>query len=358
MQANVDSDCDISEDEDFDSIEGTTEEKEEVQLNLRLEKLKGIRGKEKPKFTFHSQRRELSCSVIREDRLCSAPISKVHNLSDTFDAVISRSEKYPVAECVEDFVEEFEDQSDVGPAEKFGNTEISISELLDGLKDKNDPLGCRPGWRSQVGGKMIPIVEKKALVALGDRNADSEDSRTSVDAESSSDHGVNAQKLKLAGPCTKEQSITDRFEEALVAACMDAERTLSLVPNPLGIGLYGKLQRVVQSEKERETNFLNGLHCSTTPNGCIDVKVLSRYLDAKLTVCSCLFIDVERLALRNGDKAIATEGEKRTVIFSPRVCSNVELEVGNLIRIIPPWKEVTVDHAHNIILSTYFSQLT
>ena len=45
---------------------------------------------------------------------------------------------------------------------------------------------------------------------------------------------VNDQKLKLAGPCTKEQSMTDRFEEALVAACMDAERTLSLVPNPLG----------------------------------------------------------------------------------------------------------------------------
>lgn len=44
---------------------------------------------------------------------------------------------------------------------------------------------------------------------------------------------VNDQKLKLAGLCTKEQSITDRFEEALVAACMDAERTIG-VPNPLG----------------------------------------------------------------------------------------------------------------------------
>lgn len=45
---------------------------------------------------------------------------------------------------------------------------------------------------------------------------------------------VNDQKLKLAGLCTNEQSITDRFEEALVAACMDAERTIGLVPNPLG----------------------------------------------------------------------------------------------------------------------------
>ncbi|XP_022143349.1 uncharacterized protein LOC111013241 isoform X5 [Momordica charantia] len=208
----------------------------------------------------------------------------------------------------------------------------------------------------QVGGRMHPIVEKGALVALGDRSSDSEDSHTSVDTGSSGE--VNDQKLKLAAPCTKEQSITDRFEEALVAACMDAERTLGLVPNPLGIGLFGKLQRVMQSEKEREVNFLNGLHCSTVPNGCIDVKILSRYLDAKLTVCSCLFIDMEQSTLHNGDEGIATEGEKRTIIFSPRVCRNVELEVGSLIRINPPWKEVPVDHAPNIILSTYFSQLT
>lgn len=106
----------------------------------------GIRGKAKPKFRFHSERREPSCSVMCEDMFCSAPISKVHNLSDTFDAVITRTEKYPVAECLEDFVEEFEDQSDVGPAEKCGNTENSIAELLDGLKDKNGLLSGRTEW--------------------------------------------------------------------------------------------------------------------------------------------------------------------------------------------------------------------
>lgn len=46
---------------------------------------------------------------------------------------------------------------------------------------------------------------------------------------------------------------------------------------------------------------------------------------------------LKRSPLQNGDEYIATEGEKRTVIFSPRVCSDVELEVGNLIRINPPW---------------------
>lgn len=100
----------------------------------------GIRGKAKPKFMFHSQRKEQSCSVICEDRLCSASISKVHSLSETFDAITSRTDKYPT-ECLEDLVEEFDDQFDVGPALNCGNTESSISELLDGLKDKNSSLG-------------------------------------------------------------------------------------------------------------------------------------------------------------------------------------------------------------------------
>jgi hypothetical protein len=30
-------------------------------------------------------------------------------------------------------------------------------------------------------------------------------------------------------------------------------------------------------------------------------------------------------------------GRKTTIIFNPRVCSDVDLEVGNSIRIHPPW---------------------
>ncbi|XP_050941680.1 uncharacterized protein LOC103496198 isoform X2 [Cucumis melo] len=291
MQANAVSDCDISEDDEFDSIEEVSEGKEELQLNLRPERLKGIRGKAKPKFMFHSQRKEQSCSVICEDRLCSASISKVHSLSETFDAITSRTDKYPT-ECLEDLVEEFDDQFDVGPALNCGNTESSISELLDGLKDKNSSLGGVTNGVANLGGECSQLL-RTGLLLHNRYRTDSEDSPISVDDESASDHEVNDQKLKLAGLCTKEQSITDRFEEALVAACMDAERTIG-VPNPLGIGLFGKLQRVMQSEKELEINFLNGVDCSTIPNGCIDVKILSRYLDAKLTVCSCLFIDMEQ----------------------------------------------------------------
>ncbi|KAK7327782.1 hypothetical protein VNO77_21873 [Canavalia gladiata] len=51
-----------------------------------------------------------------------------------------------------------------------------------------------------------------------------------------------------------------------------------------------------------------------------------------------------------------SESGRKTVIFSPRVCNNVHLEVGNLIRIHPPWKEVQVGN-DNIIMCTYFSEM-
>lgn len=34
------------------------------------------------------------------------------------------------------------------------------------------------------------------------------------------------------------------------------------------------------------------------------------------------------------------ENWKGKIVFTPRICGNVELEVGNLIRIYPPWYEL------------------
>ncbi|KAF8006538.1 hypothetical protein BT93_K0746 [Corymbia citriodora subsp. variegata] len=51
-------------------------------------------------------------------------------------------------------------------------------------------------------------------------------------------------------------------------------------------------------------------------------------------------------------------GRKRTVIFNSRICNDVDLEIGNLIRIYSPWKEVQVmGYEKSIILSTYFSHV-
>lgn len=39
----------------------------------------------------------------------------------------------------------------------------------------------------------------------------------------------------------------------------------------------------------------------------------------------------------NGIGFGGSASSQSTIIFSPRVCNNIELEVGKLIRIHPPW---------------------
>ncbi|TKY47872.1 hypothetical protein E2542_SST29933 [Spatholobus suberectus] len=94
--------------------------------------------------------------------------------------------------------------------------------------------------------------------------------------------------------------------------------------------------------------------------GCIDVKIISRFHDGKLTVCHCSFGKyTKNFLLQDNSKGMGfggSESSQSTIIFSPRVCNDVDLEVGNLIRIHPPWKEVQVGN-DNIILCTYFSEI-
>lgn len=58
---------------------------------------------------------------------------------------------------------------------------------------------------------------------------------------------------------------------------------------------------------------------------------------------SSFWLKVDRLFLQNfllQDEGMGSGGSKSgqsTIIFSPRVCDHVDLEVGNFIRIHPPW---------------------
>ena len=46
---------------------------------------------------------------------------------------------------------------------------------------------------------------------------------------------------------------------------------------------------------------------------------------------------LQSLSLSEPFKEMANEGMRRTIIFNSRVCNDVDLEVGNCIRIHPPW---------------------
>lgn len=87
---------------------------------------------------------------------------------------------------------------------------------------------------------------------------------------------------------------------------------------------------------------------------------MSKYLDAKLTVCYCSFVNtIEAIWQQDSQKILENEGQKGTVIFNQRICGDIDLEIGKLICIHPPWKEVDVmGPGEKIILSTYFSDIS
>lgn len=47
-------------------------------------------------------------------------------------------------------------------------------------------------------------------------------------------------------------------------------------------------------------------------------------------------------------------GENRTIIFNPRISSDVDLEVGNFIRIHPPWYGYRISMLLMVYASTLF----
>lgn len=90
------------------------------------------------------------------------------------------------------------------------------------------------------------------------------------------------------------------------------------------------------------------------------MRILSSSLEAKLTVCFCALHGDEEGSegLSNPQERKGTGRRKLTIIFSSRICKDVELEIGNAIRIHQPWNEVHVNEEDEaIILCAYFSQI-
>ncbi|KAF7818225.1 uncharacterized protein G2W53_023680 [Senna tora] len=215
-------------------------------------------------------------------------------------------------------------------------------------------------YHSHRRGKKVKNFSIRSRSHFQDRIVDGEDSPEPMDSGSLSDNEVGDQNMKIAFTEKKMQTMADRFQEALGASYVADEGTHVAAPKASGAGLFGNLQRVMQKEKESDMDFLKKSHSGGSPHsghGCVDVKIISRHLDGKLTVCCCLFCKyTEKILLPDYSKGMMCGGQERTIIFSPKVCDNVDLEVGNIIRIHPPWKEVQVGN-DNIILCTYFSEI-
>ncbi|KAL5859071.1 hypothetical protein ACOSQ3_000364 [Xanthoceras sorbifolium] len=332
---------------------------------------KGIKSKSKPKFSFRFQlhRGGLSPPLIsKNDNSLPSEVDKVPGTLKTID-----QEECSIINILEDLHGNKAEQSESVPTEVedlHWSSKRTMADLLDGLQDNSSLLRRNSKMYTSTTKKKVQAVEK-SISLLGDRTIDSEDLPEFVDSRSSSDDEVNYQNLKLVVPEMKKQTIADKFQEALGATSSDAVMLMA-VPRPSGVGLFGRLQQIMQSEKSIDKDFLK-LQLMVKPNNgpsCINVKILSIYLDAKLTVCRCSSgWDTEKRETEGACPLLqdpkwpesfqtVVNRWERTVIFNARVCCDVDLEVGNLIRIHKPWKEVQVSgNDESIILSTYFSQI-
>ncbi|KAK2389001.1 hypothetical protein QL285_062632 [Trifolium repens] len=311
----------------------------------------GIWSKAKPSFSLKS--------VTHKYGHIGSSISNIDRLPQIMKAVDHRaSASLAENQLEDDDIVELELDTEPSETEALPH-EFNLplmADLFDNLQDKTDLYP----QENQRKGKTVQPFQKNSRSHLPETVVDSEDSPEPVDSGSSSDHEESDKHMKITFPRKKMQTMADRFHDALGSSSVIAENIGAL--NSLRTGIFEKLQQVMQKEKERDIDFSKKLQAGTRPDGefgCVDVNIISRYLDGKLIVCHCSFSKYTENSLlqAEGMGFDGSKGGQRTIIFSPRVCDNVDLEVGSLIRIHPPWKEVQVGN-DIIILCSYFSEIS
>ncbi|XP_072961480.1 uncharacterized protein [Typha angustifolia] len=241
----------------------------------------------------------------------------------------------------------------------------SMAELLEDLNEKNDTsigtsnLAAYTKCKSK--GKKANSSSQRSLPQLGQRVLDDEDPLEYMACGSSSeDEDIDPNHLSLGTQKLKGQTMTDLFQEAFSASNLEglAVPTIKLAET----GYWGRLQQVLQIEKDKHLEFSRQFHGgknSFNNSRGIIVQILSRSLEGKLTVCRCLVEDTEfSLSAKCPRECAVADGTwERTIIFSSKICDNVDLGVGNLVCLYSPWKEVLVKNDEKIILCTYFSHI-
>ncbi|PSS14666.1 Homeotic protein female sterile like [Actinidia chinensis var. chinensis] len=329
----------------------------------------GGRGKAKSKFVFRfqSHKEDNPWPVSSNAEVNMAP--KLLQSTQELEAVDYRTVESSTSELLENFQVGKIEQSEVYgvPAEvanEHDYTEHSMADILDRYQEKTGLPRRNSKTHTSMKGRRVQLVDGRNTSPLGERNMDNDDPPEALNSGSSTDDGVSPQaKLQNLGliiPVSKQKTMTDKFQETFGAASINEEGAHFALH---GIGIFGKLQRVMQSEKRKEMDFLKKLEIGASSKdeaSCIDVEILSRCLEAKLTVCCCSLRRDNESFQWGESLLLAKENQRRTltIIFSSRVCEDVELEVGNVIRIHSPWKKVQVRGKDEvIILSAYFSEI-
>ncbi|WMV47593.1 hypothetical protein MTR67_040978 [Solanum verrucosum] len=338
---------------------------------------KGSSGKSKPKFLFQSRPQKKDYALVVHDNCETCTPLSVLPLNAELD--MQRKNIESLDDLLENYggneVQQFEENlvsSEV--AVVHDPNEHSMAEVLDHFQHTSSSRGNPKTLQTKRQGSRF--LRKRNLLLLGDRNMSNGDQPEELD----SDEDEVPQILKSAIP---QRTMADQFHLALGAVSTNERLSIA---RPKQFGLSGRLQHAMQCEKDRDTYFLekSQTHAASSgkrpncvsPVSClfltfssavnsgekcfIDVRILSNSLEAKLTVCFCALHGDEEGSecLSNPRERKGTGRRKFTIIFSSRICKEVELEIGNVIRIHQPWKEVHVNAKDEaIILCAYFSQI-
>ncbi|GAB2246460.1 hypothetical protein Droror1_Dr00001953 [Drosera rotundifolia] len=239
----------------------------------------------------------------------------------------------------------------VGGCHEYVVARNSMAELLDELQCKEESVVSSAIPRVGKKGRRRRVETKRGGSLVGGMDCDDplEDLHSGLSTDEERDAGI----ICATSVNVKSRSVADRFEEALGAD----KGAAFAVPRKSNAGLLWRLQSLMQREKEQDLEFLRKLHSKASLSdeaSSMIVKILSRSFDAKLTVCCCGMLD------KKGCPEESYQGEgfvkTRTIIFSSRICGGIDLEVGKLILIHAPWKEVEVlGEGDAMVLAAYFS---
>ncbi|KAL3498191.1 hypothetical protein ACH5RR_040923 [Cinchona calisaya] len=321
---------------------------------------KDSRSKPKPRFLFRFQSQKQDCALLVSDKneIGMSPIDLPHSKES------DGGEHVDLQKSMDESLESFKGREEEQPrnypvpfelAIHHDCNDNSVAEFLDSLQEKSGWLRGSCEMPNTLTGKERQVAVRRTASAIGDRNIHKD--ILLYGGSSTNNKGA----FLHPKPVLQQKTIADQFHEALGA--VSPKNVISEVKfyRKSGSGLFEKLQHVIQNEKERDIDFLESSNMdaiSRDGRSCIDVRILSRSVEAKLTVCCCSLIQDEENSQLVNNLHMRKQIEERTltIIFTSRICGHIELEVGNLIRIQPPWKEVIIEKDAVIILSTYFVQ--
>ncbi|PIA61531.1 hypothetical protein AQUCO_00300809v1 [Aquilegia coerulea] len=264
---------------------------------------KGSRSKSKPKFSFG----------LHFDREASLPSTSmdtnekpniVHQELEGLEELDHGTKEHSMTELLESLQKENKTCSDSHhvPFELSSDAqrhiEHPIQDRLEGLLEYHGPQIGPPRMFLQnhkTNGKISKLTFKRNRPPVASIALDEGDPAEPMESPTSSDEEAAKPQLQVDDECQLKasevngQTMADRFLEALNAAAVNDDGMPFATRKQTGIGYYGRLQQVMQTEKERHMKFLNQSQAGLGRDDvrCIDVKILSKYLDAKLTVCQC-----------------------------------------------------------------------